>query len=153
MTQALPLLDVRNLKVHLRTGGAVVRAVDGVDLQVAPGECVGIVGESGSGKSTIARAVSRLMANVDYAELSGQALFNGANTLAMAPEALRQLRRKSGFSMIFQKSDGFLPNGLPLGWPYFSPLKCRFPGYLDGTRTGSRLKVYLSPLVNQSRVS
>ncbi|MEO7937412.1 MAG: dipeptide ABC transporter ATP-binding protein DppD, partial [Burkholderiaceae bacterium] len=48
--QAPALLEVRNLKVHIQTGGNVVRAVDGVDLKVMPGECVGIVGESGSGK-------------------------------------------------------------------------------------------------------
>ncbi|NML44535.1 ABC transporter ATP-binding protein [Ramlibacter sp. G-1-2-2] len=109
------LLDVRDLKVHLRTGGAVVRAVDGVDLLVMPGECVGIVGESGSGKSTLARAVSRLMANVEFAELSGQALFNGADTLAMAPEALRRLRRKAGFSMIFQDPMGYLNPTMRVG--------------------------------------
>jgi ABC-type dipeptide/oligopeptide/nickel transport system ATPase component len=110
-----PVLDVRKLKVHLRTSGGVVRAVDGVDLQVAPGECVGIVGESGSGKSTIARAVSRLMANVEYAELSGTASFNGRDTLAMSPEELRLLRRKSGFSMIFQDPLGYLNPTMRVG--------------------------------------
>ncbi len=109
------LLDVRNLKVHLRTGGTVVRAVDEVDLQVAPGECVGIVGESGSGKSTLARAVSRLMANVEFAELSGQAFFNGVDTLAMPAEELRQLRRKAGFSMIFQDPLGYLNPTMRVG--------------------------------------
>ena len=112
---ARPLLDVRNLKVHLRTGGTVVRAVDDVDLQVAPGECVGIVGESGSGKSTLARAVSRLMANVEYAELSGTAHFNGVDTLTMPAEALRNLRHKSGFSMIFQDPLGYLNPTMRVG--------------------------------------
>ncbi len=112
---AKPVLDVRNLKVHLRTGGTVVRAVDGVDLQVAPGECVGIVGESGSGKSTLARAVSRLMANVEFAELSGTAHFNGVDTLTMPHEGLRNLRRKSGFSMIFQDPLGYLNPTMRVG--------------------------------------
>ena len=112
---AKPVLDVRNLKVHLRTGGTVVRAVDGVDLQVAPGECVGIVGESGSGKSTLARAVSRLMANVEFAELSGTAHFNGVDTLTMPHEGLRALRRKSGFSMIFQDPLGYLNPTMRVG--------------------------------------
>ena len=96
------LLDVRNLKVHIQTGVNVVRAVDGVDLRVMPGECVGIVGESGSGKSTLARSISRLMPPVAFAEFSGSAAFNGVDLLTMAPERLRQLRRSSGFSMIFQ---------------------------------------------------
>ena len=56
----VPLLNVRNLKVHLRVGAAVVRAVDGVDLSVGPGESIGIVGESGSGKSTLAYEFARL---------------------------------------------------------------------------------------------
>ena len=63
------------LKVHLRVGDAVVRAVDGVDLRIDAGECVGIVGESGSGKSTLARAVAGLLPNVSSVELSGEMLF------------------------------------------------------------------------------
>ena len=124
--EAALLLDVRNLKVHLRTSDAVVRAVDGVDFQVAPGECVGIVGESGSGKSTLARAVSRLMAQVQFAELSGTADFNGADTLTMSTQALRNLRRKSGFSMIFQDPLGYLSPTMRVGREIREALS---PGY------------------------
>lgn len=109
------LLDVQNLRVYLRSGGSVVRAVDGVDLQVASGECVGIVGESGSGKSTVARVVSRLMANVAYAELSGVARFNGQDTLTMPERQLREVRRKAGFSMIFQDPLGYLNPTMRVG--------------------------------------
>jgi ABC-type dipeptide/oligopeptide/nickel transport system ATPase component len=109
------LLDVRNLKVHMRVGGNLIRAVDGVDLRVAPGECVGIVGESGSGKSTLARAISRLLPNVELAELSGDVSFNGADTLKMPDAVLRQVRRKSGFSMVFQDPLGYLNPTMRVG--------------------------------------
>ncbi|MCC6250387.1 MAG: ABC transporter ATP-binding protein [Rubrivivax sp.] len=112
---ATALLDVRDLQVHLRTADRVVRAVDGVDLQVASGECVGIVGESGSGKSTLSRTVARLMINAEFARLRGQAFFDGADTLTLEPQALRRLRRKAGFSMIFQDPLGYLNPTMRVG--------------------------------------
>jgi ABC-type dipeptide/oligopeptide/nickel transport system ATPase component len=113
--RAPPLLEVRDLKVHLRVAADVVRAVDGVDFQVAAGECVGIVGESGSGKSTLARAVSRLMPNVLIEALTGQVSFNGVDPLTMPDADLRALRRKAGFSMIFQDPLGYLNPTMRVG--------------------------------------
>jgi len=81
---AQPLLSARNVKVHLRVHGRIVKAVDGVDLDVLPGQCVGIVGESGSGKSTLGRAMTRLLPNVEIAELSGSVKFCGDDVLAMS---------------------------------------------------------------------
>ncbi|MFD3838534.1 dipeptide ABC transporter ATP-binding protein [Streptomyces sp. NPDC058642] len=57
-----PLLEIRGLSVSYRTRGATVPAVRGVDLDVWPGQVTAVVGESGSGKSTIAHAVTRLLA-------------------------------------------------------------------------------------------
>ncbi len=108
MTARPILLDVRDLKVHLKVGPALVKAIDGVDFQVRHGECVGIVGESGSGKSTMARAVTRLMPNVAIGELSGDLKFEGRDILAMPDRELRALRRGRGFSMIFQDPLGYL---------------------------------------------
>ncbi len=103
-----PLLEVRGLKVHLRVGDTVVRAVDGVDLKVEAGECVGIVGESGSGKSTLVRAVAGLLPNVSLAELSGEMIFDGHDLARISSAELRRLRGVGGFSMVFQDPLGYL---------------------------------------------
>jgi len=108
MAMDQPLLSARDVKVHLRVHGRIVKAVDGVDLDVGPGECVGIVGESGSGKSTLGRAMTRLLPNVELAELSGSVRFCGSDVLAMVPDALRSLRRHRGFSMVFQDPLSYL---------------------------------------------
>ena len=85
-----------------------MKAVDGCDLDVYPGQCVGIVGESGSGKSTLGRAMTRLLPNVEIAELSGSVGFCGDDVLAMAPETMRALRRHRGLSMVFQDPLSYL---------------------------------------------
>ena len=59
--QKVPLLDVKNLKTYFYTEDGVVRAVDGVDFRVYPGEIVGLVGESGCGKSVTSLSIMRLI--------------------------------------------------------------------------------------------
>ncbi len=108
MSAPPPLLDVRDLKVHLHVGGATVRAVDGVDLTARAGECVGIVGESGCGKSTLARAIVRLLPDVAFAHLSGRIGFDGTDLAALPPAELRRLRQQGSFSIIFQDPLSYL---------------------------------------------
>ena len=79
-----PLLSARDVKVHLRVHGRIVKAVDGVDLDVLPGQCVGIVGESGSGKSTLARLLYRF-----YDVSGGRISINGNDIRDLQQTTLR----------------------------------------------------------------
>jgi len=97
-----PLLSVRNLKMHFPVRGGLllksigaVRAVDGVCLDIAPGETVGLVGESGCGKSTLGKAIVRLTNPT-----SGSIVFNGRDITTLGRHAMRPLR--SELQMIFQ---------------------------------------------------
>ena len=103
-----PLLTVEGMNVRFGEGDTSVHAVKNVDLCVDHGECVGIVGESGSGKSTLAQSISRLAPAAKKAESVRSLRFNGADIFDLKGDSLRQLRRNSGFSMVFQDPVGYL---------------------------------------------
>jgi len=96
---AEPLLSIRDLRVRFRLPHGESVAVDGVDLDLAPGEVLGIVGESGSGKSQVLYALMGLLASNGRA--SGQALFEGQDLLSLNRRQLDLLRGQQ-ISMIFQ---------------------------------------------------
>jgi oligopeptide transport system ATP-binding protein len=96
------LLDIRGLKRHFLVSGGlftrkagVIRAVDGVTLQIHSGETLGLVGESGCGKSTLARMIMRL-----DEPTAGTILFEGEDVFMRKGRALEEYRRK--VQMIFQ---------------------------------------------------
>ncbi len=90
-----PVIRVDNLRKAFREGGAVIWAVNGVSLDVHPGEAVGLVGESGCGKTTTARCVLRLLEPTE-----GRVLFQGADITRWSARRLRRQRRH--FQMVFQ---------------------------------------------------
>jgi peptide/nickel transport system ATP-binding protein len=99
----VPLLSVRGLVKHfplkkdvLGRGGGVVRAVDGVDVDVLPGETLGVVGESGCGKSTTARLLMQLIEPT-----AGSVRFEG-KAVGTAELPLKEYRRQ--VQMVFQDS-------------------------------------------------
>ena len=95
-----PLLQVRDLRVTFRgRGRRDVRAVDGIDLDVAPGSTVGIVGESGSGKSVTSLAALGLLGR--SADVTGSVRLDGQELLTLPDQQMRALRGKD-IAMIFQ---------------------------------------------------
>jgi peptide/nickel transport system ATP-binding protein len=100
-TLAEPLVQVRDLRVTFTGGRSPVRAVSGVDLDVARGEALALIGESGSGKSVTLRALLRLHAP-KRTTIEGSIRVGGQDVLALGGRALTDYRGKVA-SMIFQE--------------------------------------------------
>ncbi|HEX3807011.1 MAG TPA: ABC transporter ATP-binding protein [Gaiellaceae bacterium] len=98
-----PLVELRGLTVeYLTRSGRPVRAVDGVDLEILPGEILGLAGESGCGKSTLANALMQILR--PPAQISGgQILFAGDDVTTKSREELRKFRWRN-VSMVFQSA-------------------------------------------------
>lgn len=101
-----PLLEVSDLKTYFFTEDGIVKAVDGVDFQITPGEIMGIVGESGSGKSATALSIMRLI-GVPGKIISGKISFEGRDLLKLPTGEMRQIRGNH-ISMIFQQPQSSL---------------------------------------------
>src|SRR5258705_6347348 len=125
-----PLLAIRDLKVHFDLGGGgvinklmggspvkqVVKAVDGVSLDIFPGETLGLVGESGCGKSTLGRALLRLTEPT-----SGQVLYRNRDLAHLSSRDLREQRRH--LQIIFQDPYASLNPRMTVGQIVGEPLE------------------------------
>lgn len=117
-----PVLEVDDLVVSFRlprTGlmpAGRLRAVDGVSLQIAKGETLGLVGESGSGKSTVGRAILRLI-EAD----SGSVRLDGRDVLAMKRSEINELRRE--MQMVFQDPYSSLNPSIDIATSVGEPLE------------------------------
>jgi oligopeptide/dipeptide ABC transporter ATP-binding protein len=98
----VPLLQVENLRTYFYTRMGVMKAVDGVDLEVGEGRTLGIVGESGSGKSVTALSIMRLIESPGRVADGSRILFDGRD-LAALTEPEMQAIRGNAISMIFQE--------------------------------------------------
>ena len=96
------ILEVENLKTFFFTHRGVVKAVDGVSLNIQRGENVGIVGESGCGKSVLARSIMRLIPNPPGRIVEGEICFLGENLLEKTEKQMQGVRGNA-ISMVFQE--------------------------------------------------
>jgi oligopeptide/dipeptide ABC transporter ATP-binding protein len=117
------VLSVRGLKTYFYTEDGVVKAVDGVDLDVHHGEILGLVGESGCGKSVTSLSVMRLI-GMPGKILEGEVLFSGRNLLSIDEMEMCRIRGDR-ISMIFQQ-----------------PVSCLNPVFRSGNQVGEVLQVH-----------
>ena len=120
------VLSVEDLRVYFYTRSGVVRAVDGIDLDIAKGEAVGLVGESGSGKSQTALAVMGLTTAPGRVE-SGRIVFNGVDLRRQSAEAIRNIRGRD-IAMIFQDPMSSLNPVLRVGEQVADGMRVHLPG-------------------------
>ena len=95
------LLDLRDVRVRF-PGPKPVYPVDGVSLDIRPGETLGLVGESGSGKSMTSLAIMGLIAKQGGAVTGGNILFKGRDLLSLSDREMMDVRGRE-ISMIFQE--------------------------------------------------
>ncbi|WAJ27322.1 dipeptide/oligopeptide/nickel ABC transporter permease/ATP-binding protein [Antarcticirhabdus aurantiaca] len=95
------VLDVAGLRAEFRTGSETFHAVGGVDLVLAPGECLGLVGESGSGKSVTALSLAGLVPSPP-AHITGGSVGFGGEDLLDAPLSKLQALRGDAIAYVFQ---------------------------------------------------
>ncbi|MGO1257719.1 MAG: ABC transporter ATP-binding protein [Brachybacterium sp.] len=119
-----PRLAIQDLDVRFATDAGDVHAVDGVSLEVAPGEILAIVGESGSGKSVTARAVLGLLP--ETAESSGAVIVSGTDLVGLSAARMRALRGED-VSMIFQEPSSALNPVFPIWWQLGEGLRAHRP--------------------------
>jgi peptide/nickel transport system ATP-binding protein len=118
------LLKVSGLSVNYKLPrGEILRAVDGVDFDIQPGEIVGLVGESGSGKTVFSLALLQLIQSPGYIN-GGQIRWQGRDMLKLNMKRVRQIRGRE-IAMIFQ-----------------NPQSSLNPVYTIGTQMGAVLQLH-----------
>src|SRR5258708_11545723 len=118
---AEPLVRLDSVVKHFSVGAgifghAVVRAVDGVNLDIRPGETLGLVGESGCGKSTLGRVIVQLQPAT-----SGHVFFKDVDLTRVRGEKLRRTRQQ--IQMIFQDPYASLNPRMTVGDIVAEPLR------------------------------
>ena len=128
----MSLLEIRDLTVEFPVAGGMLRAVDGIDLEVDPGELVAIVGESGSGKSVAMLAVMGLLpptARVTATRLA----FAGHDLLAMSAGDRRRIIGKD-MAMIFQEPTSSLNPCFTVGFQIDEAIRTHLGGRREERR-------------------
>ena len=133
-----PILRFENVAIEYPKRGRIpaFRAVEGIDLEVYPGEIVGLVGESGSGKTTLGRAAVGLLPVAE-----GKLTVVGSDISNASMKDLRPIRRRTG--IVFQDPGSSLNPRMPIGQSIGEPL------LLAGEAKGAELDRRVETLLDQ----
>ena len=101
MPDRTPILSIRGLKTYFYTYAGVVRALEGINLDIYPGETVGLVGETGCGKSVTALSVMQLVPDPPGRIVDGEILYHGQDLLESTEQEMQEIRGKK-ITMVFQ---------------------------------------------------
>ena len=129
------LLSVKNLKTWFDTPEGTVRAVDGIDFDIVPGETLALLGESGCGKSISALSLLQLVPAPAGRIVSGRALLHDQDVLALSERDMRTIRGKR-MAMIFQEPQTSLNPRIRIGEAIAEPalihgFEARVPALLE----------------------
>ncbi|CAD6874653.1 ABC transporter ATP-binding protein [Methylomonas fluvii] len=134
-----PLLEVRNLRTYLRSGGGEVKAVDDISFSIPKGQTFCLVGESGSGKSVSALSVIRLLPDGVASHPSGEILLNGQDLLTLDDPGIRAVRGLK-IAMIFQEPMTSLNPVMSIGEQITEALQLHHPDMDDAEATERTIK-------------
>ncbi len=134
------LLSVDNLKTWFDTPEGTVRAVDGIDFDIAPGETLALLGESGCGKSMTALSLLQLVPQPAGHIVSGRARLRDCDVLALSERDMRTIRGKR-IAMIFQEPQTSLNPVLTIGEQISEALP------KDERNTGTRQRARVAELL------
>ncbi|MCL7401328.1 MAG: ABC transporter ATP-binding protein [Thaumarchaeota archaeon] len=115
------LLELNHLRLYYKTVRGIVRAVDDVDLNVEPGEAVGVVGESGCGKTSMANAIIKMLPS-NVALYDGRIILDGLNIVELPEDEVRRKVRWRQISIVFQGAMNVLNPVIKVGHQVAEPL-------------------------------
>jgi oligopeptide/dipeptide ABC transporter ATP-binding protein len=107
-------LAVRDLVVNINASSGVIKPVDGVSIDIRPGERVAIVGETGCGKSLFLRGLLRFIPSSVLSSITGSAMFDDADLVQLDDRKLRAYRGRE-MAMIFQDAMAYLNPTMMIG--------------------------------------
>ena len=132
------LLEVRNLRLSVRTDEGVAQILDRVELALPMGRILGVVGESGCGKSTLVRAILGILPKATTVE-SGEILFEGEDLLRLSQRELARRVRGSRIGFIPQDPYLALNPVFKIGAQLLAVMRWHAPAPADGPRSGAAL--------------
>ncbi len=142
-----PLLEVKNLRLSVRTDEGLAQILDHVELALPRGQILGVVGESGCGKSTLARAILGIVPKTAAIE-SGEIRLEGENLLALSDRELTQRVRGRRIGFIPQDPYLALNPVFKIGSQLLPPLRWHAPGL----RTERERRAHLVSLLRRVQI-